>query len=781
MADWEFIVTEFVDADGEEGERYIWEAVVKALKGTGEGIAILNYSDFHRDEQKRYQPDILLVSRDWGIAVIEVKTCGIDQILRIRANQWEMQNFYSRFISPFRQGENQLWQILKRCDRKDKLRDRVPGRVLVALPLISREEWRNQGFEDDHHTCPPIIFGDELGRRNLLNSLEHEASILQKGDSPFEPSDQQWKLLEGVIVGHPKAPTPIQSVAPAAPVPLTVSTTTAPVTENASSTESPTSGVSSVPTPTTPRRIEVLAALRDWMSEVDIQQAKIGMQIPPGPQRIRGIAGSGKTLLLCQKAARMHIQHPDWDIALVFFTRSLYELLPDLVRQWLEYWSDGALSPDLEHGKLKVIHAWGSKDRPGLYSLLRDRAKMNAAVSEKPTGTIPERLAASCKRLLDNVKVEPMFDAILIDEGQDLAVSDEWKYGDKQAIYWLAWQALHPIHSKDSSLKRLIWAYDEAQSLDALGVPSYGEVFGDELGNALSGAKTGPTYKGGIKKSEVMKRCYRTPGSTLIAAHAIGMGLLRKEGMLSGFTTKADWDKIGYTVTEGSFTSGNRIALHRPPDHSPNPIPQLWGSSPLEFEVYDDRESQMQALVEKIRHNLNHDGLQPNRDILVIVLGADQDAQEQGHKGNSQPSYPSFQLQRQVANTLQSQGIPYYIPGASSPNRYPDSSSRNADRFWWDGAITVSRMYRAKGHEAPMVYVLGLELVAQDESNQALRNQLFVALTRSMAWVHLSGIQDPDTHADYLLYDEMRKVLASGDTLRFTYRKPPKRMLADNE
>ena len=48
-------------------------------------------------------------------------------------------------------------------------------------------------------------------------------------------------------------------------------------------------------------------------------------QIPPGPQRIRGIAGSGKTRLLCQKAAWMHKEHPDWDIAYVFFTQALYD------------------------------------------------------------------------------------------------------------------------------------------------------------------------------------------------------------------------------------------------------------------------------------------------------------------------------------------------------------------------------------------------------------------------------------------------------------------------
>jgi superfamily I DNA and RNA helicase len=47
-----------------------------------------------------------------------------------------------------------------------------------------------------------------------------------------------------------------------------------------------------------------------------------------------------------------------------------------------------------------------------------------------------------------------------------------------------------------------------------------------------------PLYSGGIKRSEVMRRCYRTPGQILTAAHAMGMGLLRPEGMLTGITNK---------------------------------------------------------------------------------------------------------------------------------------------------------------------------------------------------------------------------------------------------
>lgn len=513
MANWKFIATEFVEAGGESGERLVWEKVKAALKNTGDGIGILNYSDFNHHDQKRYQADILLASRDWGMVVVEVKTCSIDSIVQVQASRWEMRHFYKRYIDPFKQAENQLWSILGRCNKQKALKNEVSGRAIVALPLITRDEWRSKGFEDDHHTCPPIIFADELGVVSIRNCLESRATILERGRSPHLLSDQQWKLLKNIILGNPK----VADIQREENSNLYNSLSSA---SNSSYKESNNGSISQVSAPVVQScRSHALKSFRDWMSEADLEQARIGMQIPPGPQRIRGIAGSGKTLLLCQKAARMHIQHPEWDIALIFFTRSLYELIPNTVRQWVEYWSDGEMTPDLENGKLKVMHAWGARDRPGLYSLLRNRANVSASVSSRPTGSIPERLAASCRRLLTTAHVEPMFDAILIDEGQDLVVDNEWRYEDKQAIYWLAWKALRPINSSDPNLRRLIWAYDEAQSLDSLGVPSYGAVFGNELGGVLSGQTTGPTYKGGISKSEVMRLSYPWPNFGCSSRH----------------------------------------------------------------------------------------------------------------------------------------------------------------------------------------------------------------------------------------------------------------------
>lgn len=48
----------------------------------------------------------------------------------------------------------------------------------------------------------------------------------------------------------------------------------------------------------------------------------------------------------------------------------------------------------------------------------------------------------------------------------------------------------------------------------------------------------------------------------------------------------------------------------------------------------------------------------------------------------------------------------------------------------------------------------------------SLRNQLFIALTASKAWVRLSGV------SKYLMCKEIRQFINNDDTFTFTYKKP---------
>lgn len=93
-------------------------------------------------------------------------------------------------------------------------------------------------------------------------------------------------------------------------------------------------------------RKDVLDKIERRLYELDTQQEQLGKQIPPGPQRIRGIAGSGKTVILAQRAAHLHLKHPEWDIAFIFFTRSLYEQIRREVDRWLQRFSNGRVTLD---------------------------------------------------------------------------------------------------------------------------------------------------------------------------------------------------------------------------------------------------------------------------------------------------------------------------------------------------------------------------------------------------------------------------------------------------
>ena len=75
-----------------------------------------------------------------------------------------------------------------------------------------------------------------------------------------------------------------------------------------------------------------------------------------------------------------------------------------------------------------------------------------------------------------------------------------------------------------------------------------------------------------------------------------------------------------------------------------------------------------------------------------------------------------------------------------------------------------------------MVYVIGVDKVAENESEIKLRNSLFVALTRARGWAVLSGI------GDYPMYQEIKqviKVAESGEPFTFSYKRSPQFNLND--
>lgn len=725
----EFIVTEAFGGPGEEGEARVFDAVKAAYAGE-EALGFWRYPLVTRETVR--EPDILLADPELGLVVIEVKSLPLDMIGGVTGYRWDLARpYYGKMhLNPYEQARKQAQLLGEIAVSKGNL-PQLATRAIVALPLITREAWdaRFGHLLSD----VPMLFVDQMSPAKLRAALEHTPPV-RYGEAL---DDEAWLALRRALGTSGNVPKR-QVHLPSSPVQTT-------------------------------RRADLIARTARHLHAFDLQQELIAKTIPPGPQRIRGIAGSGKTVLLAQKAANMHLKHPEWNIAMVFFSRSLYDQIRQQVDHWLRQATNGEQSLATAQHRLRILHAWGSKDQPGFYRTLAAQIGVQPlTVDRTPQGSPTAKLLFACRALLLDAQLTgrslQVFDAVLIDEGQDLVHEEPTlTFEEKQAFYWMAYQSLRPV-ARDALLdtgepeaRRLIWAYDEAQSLDTLTIPNTKELFG-AAGAQVFGA--GATYKGGIKKSEVMNRCYRTPGPVLLAAHALGMGLMREGGMLAGLTNKEDWQSIGYKVVAGQFRSGHEVTLTRLPENSPNPLPQFTDEPLVTFHSFANRREELDALVSALQRDLSVEGLQPSRQILVVVPGLE---------------WEPYTLQGEVFRALRAANLSVYLPGNKDVN-VPKQKWPNTDPngFWREGAITVSPVMQAKGNEADVVYVVGLDRIAAREDNIQLRNQLFVGISRSRGWVSLSGAGMDGTS----LAREIGAVLAAGGELHFTYRQP-KRQLDD--
>ena len=109
-----------------------------------------------------------------------------------------------------------------------------------------------------------------------------------------------------------------------------------------------------------------LKALEDSIATLDNLQSKAVLETVDGVQRLRGLAGSGKTIVLALKAAYFHAQHPDWRIAVTFNTRSL----KGQFRRLINSFSIEQTGEEPDWDRLKIVNAWGApggEDREGIY------------------------------------------------------------------------------------------------------------------------------------------------------------------------------------------------------------------------------------------------------------------------------------------------------------------------------------------------------------------------------------------------------------------------------
>lgn len=465
----------------------------------------------------------------------------------------------------------------------------------------------------------------------------------------------------------------------------------------------------------------VIKRIEEQIANLDLWQKRGSIEYVNGPQRIRGLAGSGKTVVLALKAAYLHVKRPDWDIAITFNSRALYQQFESLLTRFV--YSQVNDEPDWT--KLHIMHSWGDSAKPGIYSKIVHEISSTyrdfSSASRKWTyGTA---FSGACQEALDALgdRELDLFDMVLIDEAQDLP----------SPFFKLVYRI-----TKDP--KRIIWAYDDLQNLGDTQLPSPKDLFGvDKKGDALVTLKNKEDYP---QEDIVLPRCYRTPPESLVVAHGLGFGIYRAP-VVQMFPQPKIWERLGYKVKAGSLEFGEDVDLIRAPES----VPEFFGKllkqdEVIQFKKFADQSEQYNWVAYEINRLITEEDLQCS-DFLIVIPD----------------TYRSKSTSAKMLMALQKQGLAGRIPGVNS----------SRDSLFAEEMISITHIYRAKGNEAPVVFVVDADYCNQGKELKQKRNILFTAITRSRAWAYVCGT----TIAFDGIIAEYDNIVDNGYSLNFEYPK----------
>lgn len=442
----------------------------------------------------------------------------------------------------------------------------------------------------------------------------------------------------------------------------------------------------------------IIREIEKEIANLDEWQKKAALEVPDGPQRIRGLAGTGKTIVLALKAAYLHTQNPKWNILITFYTRSLKQQYQELIEKFVMDFSGE--KPDWDH--IRILHSWGSQAEDGVYYSLAQ--KYNAPVHTFSSAVNKygrsNPFKGMCEELLSYASPTASYetyDAVLIDEAQDLPS-----------------HFFQMIYKSVKVPKRIIWAYDELQNLSDVEMPSIDEMFGvDEDNNPIINIENVDNEP---QRDIILPICYRNPPWTLAMAHALGFGIYNatRNVPLQTFDNPKMWKDIGYSIVEGRLDLGRRVTIERKASANPEYFSRLLThEDSISAVSFASKEDQYQWVADAVANNIKNDELDPD-DILIVLP----------------ESYTSKSEYTKLSRYLRARGIASILAGVNS----------SQDTFRMPGCITCSGIYRAKGNESPMVYVVNAEYCMNGQEVVKQRNILFTAITRSRAWVRICGV-----------------------------------------
>jgi superfamily I DNA and RNA helicase/tRNA A-37 threonylcarbamoyl transferase component Bud32 len=647
-----------IDTDGENDVRQELHArvMIGVLKGYGESPAGFGfvYAKPCLHSTTMRPPSVVLGHPDVGILVIDSKGYLLDHIEGVKAGKILVRRHgFVDEIDAFKQTEETMIQI-KHATEKITGAYKVPlFNFVVALPAVAESEWRVKGYDQ------------KIDTRHLLfkEHCEHP---------------QRFKQRVQVLVREALARTPISE----------------PLVEEQCVAVRRAFGDSSVvnePPRVRPVPEEKLGALIDRLvnqeKHLSEEQQELSRADFEGhPQLIRGVAGSGKTIVLANNAARFvkrRLSEPDDlftperrrqpRIAIVCFNRSLVSFIGKKVRQAFGTQAVGKLP----NNAVTIRHLNGLF----FFELNRRHGGPLAYISTKKVEDSAERAHLYQEQLQRLAREDPerydamLFDAVYVDEGQDFEPEE----------FRLLLDLIRP--DKKTGEKSLVIFYDNAQNLYGRRLPTWSSDVGIDIAKG--------------RRSRIMKQCFRNTRPIVELAFNVLLGAKAPSEMQAQTRGYADVPTL----------SRNNLVKELEDRWQVN-FTERTGPPPRVRE-FSYRTQEKQWVAEEITRLIEKEQVKPE-DIIVLCRTRDE-ATEFGH----------FIEQRKQSF----RGL-----------NFPFERDKRDDYIFREHHLTVSTIHSAKGYDA---WVAFLPCVDQYDNDVEGRAMFYVGATRAKLLLNISGVSRP--------------------------------------
>ena len=383
------------------GERLVFRTLKHYLPG--------DYIVYYEPNIHGRRPDFVIIGPDLGLIVLEVKDYTRSTLYQLNHDEWIItpsNGSQKKIKSPFLQARENMFKLTDVL-KKDQNLIQHEGKYATTLK-----------FPYGSGVIFTRLTQNDCIRHGLYQVIDPCFSLMRDEINPDDPQFSEEVLIEKILNMF-TVPYRLKQ-------PLTG--------EEIDSIRYhlfPEVRISAEFKKVTPYQDQLLLSLHN-IRAMDLHQENLAKQLGDQNRLIRGVAGSGKTLILASRAKLLSKQHPEWKILILCYNISLARFIEQMVQQMMLEPDDLFDFDPLVKRKGHLIevrnfHAWLQND---------------LHISER-------RISATLEKLRKREIILPSYDAILIDEGQDF--EPEWLE--------LASEVLNP------ETKSLLLVEDRAQSI----------------------------------------------------------------------------------------------------------------------------------------------------------------------------------------------------------------------------------------------------------------------------------------------------------------------------